>query len=107
MSDPVTDPGLAGLRERIERYRAPGDRHAILSLDAGLELDALLGPNEGFDAEPAYVGGLMHWLRYRAGNTSGNDLIQALRQLAMVQDDADGYEIPGPVQLILACRRDR
>jgi hypothetical protein len=98
---------LAGLRERIERYRATGDRHVILSLDVGLELGALLGPNEDLDAEQAYVGGLMHWLRYRAGSMSGDDLTEALRLLAMVHDDADGYEIPGPVRLVLACRRGR
>ena len=103
----MTDPVLAGLRERIERYRATGDRTAILGWDVDLELGALLGPNEGFDAEPAYVGGLTHWLRYRAGSMSGTDLTEALRLLAMVHDDAEGYEIPGPVRLILACRRGR
>lgn len=103
----MIDPVLAGLRERIERYRATGDRNAIFSRDVPLELGALLGPNEGFVAEPAYVGGLVHWLRYRAGSTSGEDLAEALRLLAMVHDSADGYEIPGPVRLILAGRRGR
>jgi hypothetical protein len=103
----VTDPVLSGLRERIERYRATGDRHAILNGDVELELGALLGPNEDFDAESAYVGGLVHWLRYRAGGMSGEDLSEALRLLAMVHDGADGYQIPGPVRLILACRRGR
>ncbi|HET9258247.1 MAG TPA: hypothetical protein VFO16_24040 [Pseudonocardiaceae bacterium] len=103
----MTDPVLAGLRERLERYRSTGDRNAIFSYDAGLELDALLGPNEGFTAEHAYVGGMMHWLRYRVGGTSGTDLTEALRLLVMVHDSADGYEIPGPVRLILACRRGR
>jgi hypothetical protein len=101
----VTDQVLVGLRERIERYRATGDRNAVLSNDVRLELGALLGPNEGFDAEAAYVGGLVHWLRYRAGGVRREDLAEALRLLATVHDAALGYEIPGPVRLILACRR--
>lgn len=103
--DAVTDPALAGLRERIDRYRATGDRSAVLGLDVERELAALLGPNEGFDAEAAHTGGLVHWLRYRAGGASETDLAEALRLLGMVHDAANGYEIPGPVRLILDCRR--
>lgn len=103
----MTDPVLAGLRERLERYRGTGDREAVLAFDVGLELDALLGPNEGFDAEAAHVGGTVHWARYRAGSTSDRDLAEALRLLALVDDRAGGYEIPGPVRLILACRDGR
>jgi hypothetical protein len=106
----VTDSLLAGLRERIARYRATGDRHVVLSLDVELELGALLGPNEGFDVESAYVGGLMYWLRYRAGCGSATELAEALRLLALVQDNQtnmDEHPIPGPVRLILDGRHAR
>jgi hypothetical protein len=103
----VTDPVLVGLRERIERYQITGDRRAVLDGDVALELAALVGPNEGFDAESAYVGGMVHWLRYRASGVPGEDLAEALRLLALVHDNADGYEIPSPIRLILAGRRGR
>jgi hypothetical protein len=103
----MTDPVLAGLRERLQRYRDTADRDAVLGSDVALELGALLGPGEGFDAERAYVGGMVHWLRYRAGSTSAHDLTEAVRQLAMVHDRAEGYEIPGAVRLVLDCRRAR
>jgi hypothetical protein len=101
----VTDPLLAGLRERIERYRETGDGAAVLDNEVELELAALLGPNEGFNPESYYVGGMAHWLRYRAGSTSGRDLTEAARLLALVHDHGRGYEIPGPLRLILECRR--
>jgi hypothetical protein len=103
----MTDPVLAGLRDRMERYLATGDRDAVLGFDVSLELAALLGPGEGFDAEAAYVGGTVHWLRYRAGSTSAEDLTEAVRLLAMVHDRADGYPVPGAVRLVLDCRRVR
>ncbi|MFI8521706.1 hypothetical protein ACIGEZ_28420 [Streptomyces sp. NPDC085481] len=101
MSDPVRE----GLRERLARYHATGDRDAVLDLEAELELAALLGPHEGFDTEAAHVGGMVHWARYRAGSTSEEDLAEAVRLLAEVHDRAEGLEIPGPVRLILECRR--
>jgi hypothetical protein len=101
----VTDPLLEGLRERIERYRATGDAAAVLDREVDLELGALLGPNEGFDPASDYVGGMVHWLRYRAGSTSGRDLTEAARLLALVHDHGGGYDIPGPLRLILECRR--
>ena len=101
----MTDPVLSGLRERIERYRATGDRNAIMGRTVELELVALLGPNEGFDAEAAAVGGMVHWLRYRAGSTSDEDLTEAVRLFALLRDNGSEHEIPGSIELILACRR--
>jgi hypothetical protein len=101
----VTDPLLGGLRERIERYRETGDAAAVLGHEVELELGALIGPNEGFKPESDYVGGMVHWLRYRAGSTSGRDLTEAARLLALVHDHGHGFEIPGPLRLILECRR--
>lgn len=101
----MTDPLLGGLRERIERYRATGDASVVLDAEVELELGALTGPNEGVDPEADYVGGMVHWLRYRAGSTLGSDLTEAARLLARVHDHARGYEIPGPLRLILECRR--
>jgi hypothetical protein len=105
----VTDPRtslVAGLRERIARFRGTGDVQALLSFDARLEVRALIGPNERVGTEATYIAGLAYWLRYRAGGPA-EELVPALRLLAAVQDAGEGYEMPGAVRLVLECRDGR
>lgn len=105
----MTDPRaslVAGLRDRIARFRGTGDVQALLSHDAHLEVRALIGPHEPIGTEATYVAGLAYWLRYRAGGPT-EELVPALRLLAAVQDAGEGYEIPGAVRLVLECRDAR
>jgi len=105
----VRDQLLAGLRERIRRYTESGDRSVIVNLDVAFEIDALVGPNTGFDAEAYYVAGIVHWLWYRSAATlrvGTSDLAAALRLFGAVLDAGAPYDVPAPLRLILECRRD-
>jgi len=102
----VRDQLLAGLRERLRRYTESGDRWPISTL----ELEALVGPGTGFDAEAYHVAGTMYWLCYRAATDREwprtRELATALRLFGAVLDAGAPYDVPAPLRLILECRRD-
>lgn len=107
----VRDRLVDALIARVRRYALTGDRDALLDPQTLLEIDALLGPNTGFDAVATHVTAELHWRRYEElpEPEGSRDLQEAIRLFGVVLDHASVYPelplIPEPVQMILSRRR--
>jgi hypothetical protein len=101
---------LRDLAARVRRCLETGDAAAVLGLDVQLKVQALIGPNTGFDAEVAHTIAMLHWARYRTrpSSAASEDLAVAMRLFDTLHArglQSAAHPVPEPVRLILDCRR--